>query len=166
MIPGHGGEAESGFGSESEAGADPSVLVQILKFHLARLVIGSNKAKDGLHTGGRLVDTDARQHLQLNIHAQLINPLHHSSLITPHSSPTLELVSTFTSLLMFLFFKTLLISANNKSPFLVPDQVIACTPPQLIIHQTSSLLKHYHSLFIRHILLTFSENKTRGIFYM
>lgn len=41
-------------------------------------------------------------------------------------SLTLELVSTFTSVVMFLFFSWVLTSAKNSSPFLVPDEVMAC----------------------------------------
>lgn len=38
---------------------------------------------------------------------------------------TLELVSTFTSVVMFLFFSWVLTSAKKISPFFVPDDVIA-----------------------------------------
>lgn len=40
---------------------------------------------------------------------------------------TLESVSTLISVVMFLFFNWVLTSAKNSSPFLVPDDVIACS---------------------------------------
>lgn len=40
---------------------------------------------------------------------------------------TLESVSTLTSVVMFLFFNWVLTSATKSSPFLIPEEVIACS---------------------------------------
>lgn len=43
---------------------------------------------------------------------------------------TLESVSTLRSVVMFLFFNWVLTSATKSSPFLIPDEVIACISNQ------------------------------------
>lgn len=46
---------------------------------------------------------------------------------------TLEFVSTFMSVVTFLFFSWVLTSAKNRSPFLDPDEVITCRTWKIIL---------------------------------
>lgn len=58
---------------------------------------------------------------------------------------TLELVSTFTSVVIFLFVNLVLTSAKNNSPFLVPVEVIACKKPSQAFKLERNHIRHNQS---------------------